>query len=400
MLNITAYVKKYGNRTLNELPFGEVDSLILCQLSYLKFDDILHIDDMVKLGVLSGHKNIASIYLDKRYSKNNRELFEACASSERYKDIILKNYVNITDRDKEIQFSALTFIFDDTLSYIAFRGTDDTITGWREDFNMAYKSPIPAQIHALSYLENIIDLIPGSIYVGGHSKGGNLAVYSVAKCSYSHKQRIKKVYSHDGPGFRSGIITDYEAAYLKKHLEKSVPSSSVIGMLLEESGSFEIVDCRGFSFMQHNPFNWAIRGHRFKKDKSITRSAYVGEESINKWVMDMSEEELKTFVETLFELFDIAGISNVNTFYDNTTESIIKIIKAAGSIDEDRRQLMNQFFKRLVYQTRPSAQDMNELKLFDNTDYMKDGKARLKKEFKNGVRLLKDYFNRYKPKDQ
>ncbi|MCR5734567.1 MAG: DUF2974 domain-containing protein [Lachnospiraceae bacterium] len=381
MINIIDYVNKYGNRTLDELPFGEVDSLILSQLSYLKYDDILLIDETVTLRQLSRRPGTDSFFLDRRYEKVNRELFEAASDSMRYGNMQIKNYVNIVDADKEIQFSAMTFIFKDRLNYVAFRGTDDSIIGWREDFNMVYESPVPAQLHALSYLNNIIDRLSGPIYVGGHSKGGNLAVYSCAKLSDERKLKIKRIYSHDGPGFTKGTITDKEKVYIRKHLRKSVPASSIVGMLLTETDAYEVVECKGMALMQHNPYNWAISDHRFKQDK-LSKHAQNQDESINKWLTDMSEEELRVFVKTLFDLFDRAEVTNVNEFYYDLKGVTLRMIKASETIDEDKKQLIHMFMKKLLLSGRkvPFEGTISEF-------------VRLKKDFSDTVKNLQDRIN-------
>ncbi|MCR4740662.1 MAG: DUF2974 domain-containing protein [Lachnospiraceae bacterium] len=381
MINITDYVRKYGNRSLDDLPFGEVDSLILSQLSYLKFDSVIFIDETVTLRQISRRPGIDDAFLDKRYEKINRELFQAASESVRYGNMYLKNYVNIVDPKKEIQFCAVTFLFPGKLAYVAFRGTDDSITGWKEDFNMVYESPVPAQLHALSYLNNIVDRLGSVIYVGGHSKGGNLAVYSCAKLSDEKKSKIKRIYSHDGPGFTSGTITDIEKAFVRKHLRKSVPASSIVGMLLTETDDLDVVECKGVALMQHNPFNWAISDHRFKRDK-LRKRASMQDESINRWLISMSEDELKVFVKTVFELFDKAGVTNVNEFYYNLGDVILRMAKAADNIDEDRKQLMHAFLRQLVISGRKTP--------FEGTvsEFL-----RLHKDFSEFIRNLQDRIN-------
>ena len=179
---IIDYLKEYADVSLRDEPMNDVDSLVLCQFSYLKFDAVVPpvTEDKkpVSLQQIQEHPDYEKLYGDERYEKENRALFEAMRVCARFRNMKLNYYINIieTQSDFETQFSAVTFLLEDGTVYVAYRGTDETIVGWKEDFNMAFLSPVPGQELAVKYLNVVTERLQGKFYVGGHSKGGNLAV--------------------------------------------------------------------------------------------------------------------------------------------------------------------------------------------------------------------------------
>lgn len=265
MGNITDYVIEYGDKTLDELPFNEVDSLVLSQFSYLKFDKLFEdTDHTLTIGALKDHPDYEQLLSDPLFKEANRGLLEAMINSRRFSGVGLFEYINMVDAQWEIQFSAITCIFDNGFIYIAYRGTDETLTGWKEDFNMAYMTPVPAQTKAVQYLNRIALNVRGEITVGGHSKGGNLAVYAAMKCIPSVRDRIRLIYSHDGPGFTEGVLESDAFMAIKNRIRKTIPRSSIVGMVLQTQENHEVVKCRQFGILQHDPFNWIIEGSGFK----------------------------------------------------------------------------------------------------------------------------------------
>lgn len=210
MATILEYLKQYGDYSLEEKPFCDVDSLVLSQLSYLKFDGIVR-DRVngasVSMKDIADHADYDKLYADERYRKDNTALFTGIINSRRFGKMRLWNYVNLIEPERESQFSAVVCGLSKELTYVVFRGTDENIVGWKEDLNLAFSKPVPGQLHSVPYLEQAARTIDGSFYVGGHSKGGNLAVYASMYCSAAVRERIGRIYDHDGPAFgrRSGI---------------------------------------------------------------------------------------------------------------------------------------------------------------------------------------------------
>ena len=226
--NTLKYLKEYGGLSFGERPFSHVDSLILCQLSYFKFQDL--VPDLVEkmdgndirgvtMRSLRKHPKYNSLYVSDWYEKDNRRLYAAVARSRRFAKMRLNYYTNLTDKEMQMQFSAVTFLLEDGTVYVAFRGTDETIVGWREDFDMALKSPIPSQTAARLYLRHIAEYTGDApLMIGGHSKGGNEAVFAAMETEPQIQDRIRAVYCFDGPGFREDIYR--KEGYLR--IEKKI----------------------------------------------------------------------------------------------------------------------------------------------------------------------------------
>jgi len=195
----------------------------------------------------------------------------ATAASPRFRDMVIRDYINLFDAEREMQFAAMTFVQEDDFAVVTFRGTDSTITGWKEDFNMAYSMPVPAQEQALRYLETVAPKLPSKIYLNGHSKGGNLAEYAALKASPEIQSRIERVYILDGPGFKEGFFTEEDYAPIIDRMYKLVPIDSLIGMILESPVPLHVVPSNAKGFNQHSVFTWEIElnHEKIEEDKRL-----------------------------------------------------------------------------------------------------------------------------------
>ncbi|MCR5357614.1 MAG: DUF2974 domain-containing protein [Lachnospiraceae bacterium] len=342
MGNITDYVTEYGDRTIEELPFNEVDSLVLSQFAYLKFDKPLEAaGHTLTIGELKESPEYEQLFADARFEKVNRGLLEAMMASRRFSNVKLFEYVNMVDAQWEIQFSAITCMFETGFIYVAYRGTDETLTGWKEDFNMAFITPIPAQTKAVQYLNRVVSEVRSEVTVGGHSKGGNLAVYAAMKCKPDVREKVRLIYSHDGPGFAEGVLDSEDFMAIKDRIKKSVPRSSVVGMVLQTQENYEVIRCRHFGLLQHDPFNWIVEGDGFKKADNLHTHIYVGDASVNRWVSNMDYEKRQEFVELLFEIVSGSGASDLNDFVADPLRMGRGMLNAIETMDgEDKRILL------------------------------------------------------------
>lgn len=351
MGNIIDYVNEYGRYTLDREPFNEVDSLVLSQFSYLKFDRILKGDGSegktMQVGELKDSKDYETLFSDSRFEKSNRSLFEAMAGSRRFSSVRLYDHVNIVDPKWEIQFSAITCVFDNGFAYIAYRGTDETITGWKEDFNMSFITPVPAQEKAVQYLNRMGTKIASGFAVGGHSKGGNLAVYASMMCREQVRDRIETVFSHDGPGFAEGVLDSDEFACIKDRIRKSVPRSSVVGMVLQTQENYDVVRCRNFGLLQHDPYNWLTEGAGFKKADSILKHRYVTDRSVNRWIRGMDHEQRQEFVEILFEIVRGLGSDDLNDVMHDPVNAGRRIKNTYEDMNDEDRDILKGIFRDL-----------------------------------------------------
>lgn len=239
MPNIFDYLK-WRDIPIEKIEQNEVDNLILSRISYFPFDGILDKGEKITL------KEAYDRYLRKKkkthfLQKEDKELFEVISNSIRFKDIFISNYINKVDLLEEKQFSAITFFLPDDTIYVAFRGTDDTLVGWKEDLNMSYSEYIPAQEDAVKYLEDIARRNKLPLIVGGHSKGGNLAIYASAFCKESIKSRIMRIYNNDGPGFSKNVVENKKYKNIVEKIYTYIPQTSIIGRLLNHEGKATII---------------------------------------------------------------------------------------------------------------------------------------------------------------
>lgn len=335
---IIEYLKEYGDKSWEELPLNEVDSLILCQLAYLKFDGLVpgvqEDKASVTLEQISQHADYEKLYADERYEKDNRALFEGMLKSRRFGALRLNCYINIIEKEWETQFSAVTYLPGDGTMFVAYRGTDETIVGWKEDFNMAFLDPVPGQAYSVKYLNMVTENRKLPLYLGGHSKGGNLAVYAAMKCAGPVRERIIKIYSMDGPGFRPEVLSAGAYPEIADRVVKILPHSSLVGMLFEKDIRYSVVESKTFGLAQHNPYTWLVKDGGFVKVDDLYESRRFLDDTINEWILSLNEEQLKTFVDTLYQVISASEADNLIDFTADWKKSMNGIIAALKEVDE------------------------------------------------------------------
>lgn len=355
MGTVLDYLEKYGKYTFQEMPMTEVDSLALCQLSYLKFDGMVPgpgEGEAVTLESLKEHPDYEKLFADVRYEKPNRALYEKMVSGKRFRDLGLNYYVNIVEERWETQFSAVTYTLGDGIHYVAYRGTDETIVGWKEDFNMAFLSPVPGQAISVEYLNRVAEKFEGSLYIGGHSKGGNLAVYSAMNCAPSLQKRILKIYSMDGPGFRPEVLEQCGYERVADRVVKILPHSSLVGMIFESDMHFQVVKSRTFGLLQHDPYTWQVTGNHLVRAKDLYEKRREMDNNLNQWILSLNEEQLRTFVDTLYTVITASQAHDLIDFTAEWGRSMNGIIGALKGVDEETREALKEMVRSLFEITR------------------------------------------------
>lgn len=339
MKNIINYVRE-TDLPMSNRAFCPADSLVLSQLAYLKYDGVIpSLSD--PFSAIPVHEVVAkggdAMFQNLREEKSNRMLLSAFVNSPRFQDTKLAFYANQLDEKSEKQFSALTFLLNDGSAYIAFRGTDSTIIGWKEDFNMAFISPVPSQQEGVFYLNSVANMLKCSLRVGGHSKGGNIAVYSAVCCLPQIQGRITQVFSHDGPGFRDEIMQSEGYQAVKARIHKTLPQSSMIGMLLHHQEHYAVVKSSRIWLMQHDPFSWIIDGDDFEYLPSITKSAAYMNGTLNQWVDLFDDRKRELFVNTLFQVLQATEAVTLYDLSGDWPKRAMAILGAMRGIDNETR---------------------------------------------------------------
>lgn len=353
MRNIIDYVESEFH-TMNEKKFNTVDSLILSQVTNYLYDDLvgnlsnlkppIYFKDLLKAEYFG--KMFRSFILPKK----NKHLLFSLAASPMFRNIEINYHVSKIDSDEEKQFSATTFILSNEFAYLGFRGTDTTVVGWKEDFNMAFVCPIPSQLEGVDYVNTIAKLLPHKLYIGGHSKGGNIAVYSAMNCNNSIKPRIEKIYSHDGPGFREEVIKSEEFKSIKYKINKTIPYSSLVGILLENHEYYHVVKSSGVGgIMQHDPFWWEVGNEDFiYLDELSSKSKYINK-TLNTWLSQISDEKRKQFIEALFEVLNSTKCETITDIAVNWKTNLPIILDAIKHMDPEEKVLIMELFRQLAF---------------------------------------------------
>lgn len=355
------YLKEYGDYTLAEKPFSDVDSLVLSQFAYLKFDGMVPAlgenKPMVTMYDLVNHESYDHLYADERYREDNTALFLGIYRSKRFGGLKIGSYVNRIELDRETQFSAVTYRLSNGIYYVAFRGTDENIVGWKEDLNLAFSEPVPGQLMSVEYLEKAAESIPGDFYVGGHSKGGNLAVYSSMNCDSKVRQRISRIYDHDGPGFRPEIKRKSAYAEIESRIHKTIPRSSLVGMLLYTDGAYQVVESKTIGVAQHNPYTWLIDGDSFHIVEEIRAGRKFMDEALNEWILSLNQEQMHTFVDTFYQIVLASETDNLIDFTANWFQSVHKIGAALKEVDPETAKMIIQIMKMLFETVSANAKE-------------------------------------------
>ena len=342
-------------RTFAEHPFHEVDSLVLSQLSYIHLGNLIAppgagaVRKPLTLQQLFRSECFGHYFADQMDAVKNRKLLTACAASPRFRDIGIAYYTQEFDTESEKQFCAMTFFIDADTAYLAFRGTDCTLIGWKEDFNMAFLTPVPSQEAALNYTLAISKLVRGQLILGGHSKGGNLAVYAAMMSPPRLQNRIVSIYSHDGPGFRDNMFSSAGYLRISDRIHKTLPQSSLVGMLLEHQEDYAIVESTAVGIIQHNPYSWIIRDGSFVKLNALTSGADYLNRTLSEWLSGLTNEQREQFVDALYSVLSATDLSSFTELRDNWQTEIAALIENMKNMDEPTRRILHETLRSLMH---------------------------------------------------
>ena len=352
MSTIFDYLDYIAYDSIYDRPFKELDVLALTELTYLPFDRIVPQGDTTNIEVrLSDAVELVDRTTDFIVTDQHLQLVDVLATSKRFKNLKLLNYVDEYDPDVQKQFAAMTYRLTMDVYLVVFRGTDDTLIGWKEDFHMTYMDHVPSQRRAASYLQHVMKEFPkGRFMVAGHSKGGNLAAYA---CSYLPDHLIEQVdaiYCYDAPGLNKAIIETEGYQRIAHLVHRFVPQGSIVGMMLEVPESSTIVKSRAFGgFAQHDAFTWMVEKDGFVTLDQTSPDSQQTDETLKQWVRETSADERKKFFDTFFGIFLDAGITSINDLMNLKNFSKIKeIFQNAQDLDPTEREMLERLAKQLL----------------------------------------------------
>ena len=346
MGNIMDYISWRGDLTFAQSPFNEVDNLILACFSYVNLDRIpavtrqkgIELKKLVK--EFKKLHTIKELEADKSFIRLAPFMMLEMAESVRFGNCVIRNYVNEIVTEAEQQFSAVEIVLDDGTSYISFRGTDDTIIGWKEDFNLS-TGVVPAQERAVEYMQRISDKASGMLRVGGHSKGGNLAIYGSVMCKSAH-DKILEIYSNDGPGFSKEFQESPETAEMMPKIIRIIPEYSIIGTLLEHEKQPIIVASTSRGLLQHDGFSWEVQGPGLVRRDSLNKTALRFIEILHKWIDGMDMEQKRLLIEDLFATLQASGYENLSEVQSGGLKSLAAMVKRLDKFAPESRGMMQE----------------------------------------------------------
>ena len=344
------YLQWRGDLTLQQDPFNEVDNLVLCIIAYINLRKIDRLwSKNPKDAMLIGDVCARLTAADEQMGLSSLDyipVMRAAAETERFRDTRLFAFESRNDEAKQMQFAAVSFLLPDGSVFIAYRGTDTSLVGWKENFNMSYLETVPAQARATEYAQEVIRACKHRPYrIGGHSKGGNLAVFAAARSTPDIQQRILEVYNNDGPGFTDYLMGDPGYLAMVPRIKTYVPQSSVIGMLLEHEEPYTIIKSNQVSVLQHDPYSWEVMGPNFVPMQSITADSQFVNQTIKAWIASMDTQERNRLVDALFGLLGTGGIDKALDIFH--PRNIRTYIKTLGN-DPETRQILSAEFQNLM----------------------------------------------------
>ena len=344
MANVFDYIKWRGDLSFEQSPLNEIDALIFCELSYIFFEGIVpeNPDEgyvtLAEAAEVFFERNagLDEIRLGELVPKEIVPLFRMAASSKRFSEIPLAHFVNVIDDETVEQFSAISFFPDDDSIFIAYRGTDDSITGWREDFRMAFLTPVPAQNRAEEYLLRAAEGAR-TIYIGGHSKGGNLALWAALNSPDEIAERIEKIYNFDGPGFLDDIWEGANYKRIAGKISTVIPTGSIVGLLLKYDKNYRVTKSIAKNYLhQHDALTWEVEGTEFVCDEDVAPDVKRTNEMVGKWIYSMEPDDRRAFVEGFFDIICSTSAKTVTDLAENRSA----VIKAFSNIEPETKQAL------------------------------------------------------------
>ncbi len=342
-MNLNRFIDTYGECSFDEVPFTEVDNVIFASLSYLNLYDIFFTNRFRKGTILE----VANL-LFQSYSSKNRtiyaerkaiKLLQNIKNTKRYKDLLLYHYIHEEGEDE--QFSAFTIEIQPNLVYVSFEGTDQLVSGWKEDFMFSYMFPTLSQRRAISYVNNHFFLCHKKIILGGHSKGGNLALVAGMYANFWVKRKIIKIYNNDGPGLLLEQIESRQYSSIENRLIHIIPNYSIVGLLLLHGDNTVVVRSMKKGILAHDVMSWVVDDKKFQRT-SLSSYSFLLKNQLTSWLNQYDMEERRLFVISLFDVFKRAGIKSTVDLLKHK-KLILRFLLESKDIDAKTKKMIREF---------------------------------------------------------
>ena len=376
MKNMLDYIKEFGHVSFEERAFSEIDALVLTELEYLPLENVVPSDENGENFVtvkeiaeyMQEHKQELFDENPMMITEERHEVSQVIADAPRFQSLKFFGVVSEWDKDTTKQFAAVTVEVEPSVRLVVFRGTDETLIGWKEDFLMTYSPLVAAQTDAKEYLAKQASLWGGDLMISGHSKGGNLAIYAAATQEEDVQLRIVDIFCFDSPGLYRSVLETKGYQNIVPLAMRYIPQDSLVGLMLESEVPYVIVKSNATGAMQHSAMTWEIEDGQFIKMEKLTKNSQLNDQTFKKWTESVSDEELELFWNVFFELLFSVGIDTVNDLYGQFMHYVQEFLKAAGDMDEEKRELLTRIALLLVstrFEVWKDSLDMSELVQFE-----------------------------------
>ena len=376
MKNMLDYIKEFGHVSFEERAFSEIDALVLTELEYLPLEKVVPSDENGENFVtvkeiaeyMKEHKKQLFDENPMMMTPERHEVSQVIADASRFQSMKFFGVVSEWDKDTTKQFAAITVEVEPGVRLVIFRGTDDTLIGWKEDFLMTYSPLVAAQTDAKEYLAKQASLWDGDLMVSGHSKGGNLALYAAATQEEDVQLRIVDIFCFDSPGLYRSVLETKGYQNIVPLAMRYIPQDALVGLMLESEVPYVIVKSNAVGAMQHSAMTWGIEDGQFIKVDKLTKNSLLNDQTFKKWTESVSDEELELFWNVFFELLFTVGIETVNDVYGQFMHYVQEFLKAAGEMDEEKRELLTRVALLLVstrFQVWRDSFDVSEMVPFE-----------------------------------
>ena len=362
MADVFDYIRWRGDLTFSQSPPNAVDSLIFSGLGYVQYSGEVEAHPERPISLKDAAEAFFALedHEDRSRVQKDQDLLAAAAASVRFGNCCVCMYRDQLIPEQETQFAAVTFLLDDGSMFLAFRGTDNSLVGWKEDFNMTFQQTIPAQRLAQQYVREVSMEYARPMYIGGHSKGGNLAVFSAARSSPMIQERIVQVFNHDGPGFTQYLMGDPGYLTMVPRIQTYIPQSSVIGMLLEHEEAYTVIRSKSVGLLQHDLYTWNVMGREFLPMEEITEGSQFADATIKAWFASMTSQERNQLVDVMFGLLSSGGADSVQELlHPRNLRSYIRTL----SSDENLRRVLSTEFMGLIEAAKKTRSRFDEQRL-------------------------------------
>ena len=358
-MELLDYLQWRNDVPLSISPFNEVDNVIFSYLSYIDFRDLKEdwkeFFDLKDLFLDFCEKySLEEIKAAGQFTERAPLLLKEMMEGERFSATKVGYYAEDFDKDKVKQFAALVFLLPDGRNYISFRGTDKTITGWKEDFLLSCQSETAGAKEAVEYFNKIAPVLEGELILGGHSKGGNFAMYAAAFCEAEYKERIVQVYNNDGPGFREEVIQTPEFQEILPKISTIAPQSSIIGQLLSNPAKQHVIHSTAKGILQHDAMTWEAEKDSLVSSELDELSEYT-KTTLGSWLETMDDETRESLCTTAFSLIESTKSETFIEFSGNLMKNMETICKEMGTLPEDKKKEIMNALSNLMESSKQAA---------------------------------------------